>query len=152
MADDIKIVWDSETQTEDFGVLKGDLLRENGIETAVLISLFTDARASEEDDGLDDLDDRKGWWGDLVEPSQADDNIGSKLWLLRRSKMTNALLRTTKQYIEDALQWMIDDGVAAKIEVETERMDLDKVAASIKIFQTDGTFTAFKYNDLWEGI
>ncbi|EPN56356.1 Phage GP46, partial [Pseudomonas syringae pv. actinidiae ICMP 19079] len=57
------------------GSLQASLLR------SVVISLFTWRRA-EADDPIDDAE-RFGWWGDTY-PTQANDRIGSRLWLLRR--------------------------------------------------------------------
>ena len=48
----------------DLSILGGDLATDDGLRTAVIISLFTDARARA-DDPLPEADaDRRGWWGD----------------------------------------------------------------------------------------
>ena len=83
MATDIKIKFNPETLEGDFEYKTGDLTREEGLGTAVLISLFTDRRA-DPDDNIDNPDDKKGWWGDLA-PNKGD-KIGSKLWQFDRSK------------------------------------------------------------------
>lgn len=150
MAKDIAMVWDGQFLSGDFLYGEGDLLREEGLRTAVMISLFTDRRA-DEDDPLDDINDKKGWWGDLT---TEDDQIGSKLWLLDRAKTTSDTPAKAQQYIEEALQWMIDDKVAIKIEVKVERagnVGMDILAANIKIYQSDGNVIAFKFDDLWKG-
>ena len=79
-----------------------ELLRDPGFETAVLISLFTDARADDTDTLPDTYEDRRGYFGSILEDSP----IGSKLWLLGRSKIDNTTLQLAEQYIIDALQWM----------------------------------------------
>ncbi|MEE1920313.1 phage GP46 family protein, partial [Pseudomonas asiatica] len=56
----------------------------------VVISLFTWRRAGP-DDPVDD-EERYGWWGDSF-PRVADDRIGSRLWLLRRVKLTDRTQR-----------------------------------------------------------
>ena len=86
MARDVKVVWDNKLQTGDVQQNNGDLLTDEAMETAVLMSLFTNRRASL--DEVDDPDDRQGWWGDQVAEIK-DDQIGSKLWLLRRAKSTS---------------------------------------------------------------
>lgn len=63
-------------------IVKNDLRRDPGLETAVLISVFTDQRV-EEEAVPDNSADRRGWWGDLSE-----DATGSKFWLLFRSSTT----------------------------------------------------------------
>lgn len=72
---------------------------------AVVISLFTHRRA----DPDDNADVPMGWWGDTW-PIVANDRYGSKLWLLQRSKLTNALVNTVRGYLREALQWMLDAG------------------------------------------
>ena len=149
MARDIKMIWDSDFLKGDLEFQEGDLTREEGLTTAVLISLYTDARAREDDD-IDNPNDKRGWWGDQVNESP----IGSKLWQLERSKTTTETLVKTKQYILDALQWMIDDEVAQNIEVNVERFGTpgnDRLGFEVKIYQSDGNLTALKFDDLWKG-
>lgn len=83
---------------------------------AVVISLFTWRRAEPDDNA----DVPMGWWGDTW-PAVQNDRYGSRLWLLQRSKLTNQLVQTVRGYIRECLQWMIDDGVVSRI-------DLDKAA------------------------
>ena len=152
---DIKIKWDTLLFQGDLNVLKGDIKNDNGLETAVLISLFTDQRANN-DDELPDLnsDDRRGWWGDLISPDVEDDKIGSRLWLhIERAKTTENLLPTIKQDINDALQWMIDDKIAQKINVNLERQGIpgnDRLAFVVEILKRDGNKEVFDFNNLWE--
>ncbi|AJO76911.1 MULTISPECIES: phage GP46 family protein [Pseudomonas] len=87
---------------------------------AVLISLFTWRRAAD-DDRLDD-EERFGWWGDSF-PTVADDRIGSRLWLLRRVKLTRQTQLDAEFYAREALQWLIDDGHCSAIEIRSERLD-----------------------------
>jgi phage gp46-like protein len=147
MANDIKIIWDKNNFTGDFQLNNGDLLREKGLATAALISILTDRRASD-DDINDDPNDKRGWWGDLVSPTP----IGSKLWLLDRSKTTPDILVKAKQYIEECLQWMIDDEVAIKIEVFVERqgnLESNILVYEVKIHESFENVTTLKFDDLW---
>lgn len=89
-----------------------ELVRDPGLETAVMISLFSDARASDSDKLPGTFLTRSGFWGSVL----LDQNMGSKLWLLSRSKINNETLRRAEQYCKEALKWMVDDGIAAKIE------------------------------------
>ena len=76
---DIGITWDKNSLE---GVISydsdiGDLKPDNGLYTAVLISLFTDARARD-DDALpdviseEDFPNRRGWWGDSTSEKDND--------------------------------------------------------------------------------
>lgn len=137
----------------DFSVEDEDLESDDGLETAVIISLFTDRRARDDDELPDPNNlDKRGWWGDLVAEVE-DDQIGSRLWLLERSKTMPDILVKAKEYAEEALQWMILDNAAMKIEVEAERQGTegnDRLALLVKIHQTSGNVTALKFNTKWE--
>ena len=69
----------------------------------MLISLFTDRLAAADDVIPDNTNDRRGWWGDLGE----DFLIGSRLWLLARAKLTSDVPLKCKDYITEALAWML---------------------------------------------
>jgi len=155
MPKDIRISWDIGLMEGDFIFDEAiqDLEGDEGLETAVIISLFSDRRAKP-DDILPDPNntDLRGWWGDLTGPFVAGDQIGSRLWLLSREKTLNSVLVRAKQYAEEALQWMIEDGVAVKIEVETERQGTpgrDILALLVKIYQVDGIKKALQYELQW---
>lgn len=155
MPKDLKIVWDTDEYEGDLYPDEGDLTTDDGLETAVIISLFTDRRAGDEDELLSsDDDDKRGWWGDQASPDVEGDEIGSKLWLLGRSKTTDQNLIKAKRYAEEALQWMIDDQISPKIEVTTERagnIGQDILGLGVKVYKKDGTTEYFRYDLHWTG-
>lgn len=102
---------------------------------SVLISLFTWRRAAD-DDALDD-EERFGWWGDSF-PSVADDRIGSRLWLLRRVKLTRQTQLDAEFYAREALQWLIDDGHCSAIEIQSERLDGQRLNLRTVLTLADG--------------
>lgn len=135
-----------------FDTTINDLETTNNLLNSVIVSLFTNKRASDED-SLPVPEIKYGWWGDQILPAEDGDQIGSKLWLLDRSSTTENVEVKAKEYIEEALAWMIDDDVAEKIEVQVERIGTpgnDILAYDVKIYQTDGNLTALKYSDKWE--
>lgn len=85
------------------------------LETAVLLSLFTDQRTEVGDDVPDGHPN--GWWAQSY--FDDDDVWGSKLWQLFGSKATNGTLAKAREHCLEALDWMISDGVAERVEVET---------------------------------
>lgn len=114
---------------------------------AVIISLFTWRRARPDDDLPGDL--RMGWWGDSV-PEIPNDRIGSRLWLLGRAKIIPETLRRTKEYAEEALAWLVEDGIAARVDVEVERHGIETLALACRIYKTDGRVLAdIRFNDVW---
>ena len=106
-------------QDTDLGLLLDDINTDEGLETAVSISLFTDRRASNDDALLydflaDGTNDKRGCWIDSY-PAFDNDLIGSRLWLLFRKKSEPGVINRVKEYVGEALQWMLDDGVAKSV-------------------------------------
>jgi phage gp46-like protein len=119
---------------------------------AVVVSLFTWRRAEPDDDlpTPDALGARMGWWGDSF-PPVAGDRIGSRLWLLSRAKLLPETTARAKEYALEALQWLLDDGVATKVEVEAERQGLSTLALAVRIYQTGGTVPRdIRFTNVWE--
>ena len=94
----------------------GGSVIDEGLRTAVIISLFSDRRANASDVLPDGTDDRRGWWGDVY-PQVDGDLTGSRLWLLGRAKQIDANLRLAETYAREALQWLLDDGEVTRIDV-----------------------------------
>ncbi|EPC4488918.1 phage GP46 family protein [Serratia liquefaciens] len=114
---------------------------------AVVISLFTWRRAESDDN----VDNPMGWWGDTW-PAVQNDRIGSRLYLLRRSKLTNQTPIKAREYITQAIEWMIDDGVAARIDVDSQRTGIDTLSAGVTIFQRDGNRHNITFDDFWSTL
>lgn len=82
---DIKLSWAG--WGADCSLHAADLLPENELETAVILSLLCDARARDDDTLPDKGKDRRGWWADSVALEVDGDRTGSRLWLLSREKL-----------------------------------------------------------------
>lgn len=118
---------------------------------AVLISLFTWRRANPAD--VLPAGERFGWWGDSF-ATVPGDRIGSRLWLLSRAKLLPETTAQAKEYAQEALQWLVDDGVAARVEVEAERQGLSTLALACRIYKTGGATNAaplnIRFTNVWE--
>lgn len=114
---------------------------------AVIISLFTWRRALP-DDPLPG-DQRMGWWGDSF-ATVAGDRIGSRLWLLSREKLTAQTVERAREYAREALAWLVEDGVAARVEVDAERQGLTTLALACRIYRRDGQTTDLRFPNTWE--
>jgi phage gp46-like protein len=126
-------------------IVDGDLAGDEGLETAVIISLFSDKRISDEEIP-DGITDKRGWWGDMF-PDIEGDKIGSKLWLVSRGKINAITLANLENYAKDSLQWMIDDGVASYLEVVAAYLSDKKTAViSISIQRPTGETDKFALN------
>jgi len=112
---DLALIWSAEAGLADLVIEGGGLMTEEGLRTAVLISLMTDRRARLDDALPSDDGNRRGWWGDVA--AEGNDRIGSRLWLLSRAKATTETLVAARDHVEEALAWMIEDGVARALEI-----------------------------------
>lgn len=124
-----------------------DLLSDEGLETAVIISVFSDKRLPNGQTPNDGTSDPRGWWGDLGDEDGV--QIGSYLWLLWREKVLPATISRAIEYCKDALQWMIDDGIAKTVNVIGERAGHYQISLGIEILRPTGETLRYAY--LWDG-
>lgn len=115
----------------------GDLVYDGGVlqsgasvETAALLSLFLDAPARDDDPVPDDAP-RGGWWADAY----ADDGdvTGSRLWVLSYFPATSSAARFAELATREALQWMLDDGLAIEVIPEAARTKRNRVQLQVAI-------------------
>lgn len=126
-----------------------DLEPDDGLETAVVISLFTDRIAQRDDVLPDPSSGRQGWWGDAFSDKDAD-KIGSRLWLLSREKQLSSVLSRAREYAEESLQWLVEDGIAKGVSVTTEIVRTG-VLGMLIVIDRPGNPTTYTYQYLWEG-
>ena len=133
----------------DLQMQKNDLAFDDTLKTAVIVSLFTDRRVT-----VDELPtgekDRRGWWADALNDDQ--DLIGSKLWILKREKITQDVLDRAKKYCEEALQWLIDDRIAQSVTVFVERTGLTQISIAMEIQRPQDDRIKYRYGFIWDGV
>jgi phage gp46-like protein len=125
---------------------------EDTLQTAIIQSLFTDARAQDDDALPAGMTDRRGWLGEEFASGGIDaaqDAWGSRLWLIYQGKATGDVLERARFAAEQSLQWMLRDGVASRIEVSTQWVGErgDRLAIRPRIYQGDAASPA--YDVLW---
>lgn len=129
------------------------LAMDDGLQSAVAISLFTDRRAD-----INDLPpstpgtERRGWWGDSFADVPGD-RIGSRLWLLAREKQTKATLLKARDFALEALQWLVDDGVARAVNVDTE-WSADRPGVmlfKVEIVRASKPVNQYQFEAFWRG-
>ena len=152
---DIALIWDPVNGRADFSIVNGDLLMDDGLHTAVIISLFCDRLAASGDTIPDGSADRRGWWGDTPLPGTSDpagglDLTGSRLWLLARALQTQQTLNNAIAYAREALQWMITDGIAGSIDVAASYPDSlpNALEMTVTINQA-GASSPYRYAFAW---
>ena len=146
---DIAVLWNIADGRGDWAMAGLQVRTGQDLETAVLVSLFTDRAAQPGDVIPDASSNRRGWWGDAT--------LGSRLWLLERAKKTDDIPARARAYIVEALQWLIDDGVAAGVDATVQWQNAPTpaqglLAARIVITQPDGSQAALAYQWVWQGI
>lgn len=144
---DISTTWNTSTGYADWAMSGPSLQSGKDLYTAVLISLFTDRVANQGDAIPDGSGDPRGWC--LDDPTHP---IGSRLWLLDRSKQTQETLANANDYVAEALKWLIDDGVVAKFDILCEWTKPSMLGIAITAYRTNGTTESLNYLWAWQGI
>ena len=130
----------------DFLQTGANLSTDADLETAVIISLFTDRRAEDDDRLPDETESLRGWWGDALNPRR----IGSRLWLLRREKQILEVLLRAKEYTEEALEWLRQEKIARSVVVNTSVVATGILGISIQIMKPDGKRINMFYEWAWQ--
>lgn len=143
----LDISWSTADGRGDWTLASYGLASGPALEAAVYVSLFSDRRAGR-DDRLPPGEDRRGWWGDSFDTKP----VGSRLWLLLRAKRTTETLRRARDMIAEALAWLVDDGIAASIDVTTEWTRRTLLGARVVLTGRDGTQRVFNYGWAWAEV
>lgn len=145
---DIKSVFIGIEQGADFSLDMLGLAEDDGLETAVIISLFSDRRANTDDAIPGDSSDRRGWWADAFGDVE-NDRIGSRLWLLEREKQLPSVLARAQEYAAESLQWLVDDGVVESVSVAASNPRDGILALAIDIFRPHHPITQYRFETFW---
>ena len=149
---DLALTFDTESGA-DIAIENGQLVLDDGLRTAILISLFSDARASVDDDLPAEGSDRRGWWGDDYARDDRSANrggaIGSLLWLLARSKILPETLARAREAALSALSWLGEDGIARAVDIAVEVQESRRLALSVLLDRPTGPARQ-RYDFLWE--
>jgi phage gp46-like protein len=163
MAGDIRLIqntWFPQYEvTVDWGLRDdGSLDERQALASAFIVALGTDALA-ERDDILPDPDstDRGGWWGDLdAEEIWGGWPIGSRFWLLRRSKIEDpgsqrgSTVARVDRYAREALQPFIDKRIVSRLDVNAERVGRERIDVHIVGYRGPTIAVDMRYQILWQ--
>jgi phage gp46-like protein len=139
----------------------GTLDDRQALVSAVAVALGTNALADLQDVLPDpDSTNREGWWGDFDAGAIWDGAwpIGSKLWLLRRAKITpqesveGATEVRVQDYINAALRPLIDLKICTAFDVWTSRVDKQRIDALVRIYRGPLTAIELLYQILWDEV
>jgi len=136
----------------------GTLDDRQALASAVVVALGTNALAAT-DDVLPDPDssDREGWWGDLDAAAIWDGwPIGSKLWLLRRSKIISSSARQAstaalvETYLRSAIQPFVNRKICTAFDVWVTRVTEQRIDALVRLFRGPQPEIELRYSILWD--
>lgn len=128
--------------------------------TAVVVALGTDRRAADDDALPDDFsDDRRGWWADTdADKIWGGWPIGTRLWLLNRAKITGigaqagSTVARVQAYCAEALQPLIGNKIASRIDINAQRTTLERIDVDITIFRGPLSAIQLQYQALWNEV
>jgi phage gp46-like protein len=145
---DLTLTWNPATGTADINMVGPSLQLGNDLETAILVSLWSEQTADPGDIlPVNTNNDPRGWWADAY---NAPDQIGSKLWQIFNRIRNQQTLNDAQDFAQKALQWLIDDGVASAVSVAPSFYGSAGIGLVTTITQPNGTVTQFSY--VWGGI
>ena len=126
----------------------GDLQSDDGMRTAVALSLLSDRRALTDDELPGGGTDRRGWWADALAESEGD-QFGSRLWLLGREKDLESVRNRAETYARESLEWLREDKVAADLEVTATTIANDTLQIRVVVIRGDGSRLAEQFQYVW---
>lgn len=112
----------------------------SSLHSLVINALFSNRRAHP--DQIIKGIDRQGWWAEYLMNGR---RWGSRLWTLR-GKAADTTPGQAEHYVNEALQHLIDDGVAERIETEAQWLNQanGQLAMSLAIYEPDNLLPAYQ--------
>ena len=131
---DIGLIWDLVRGRGDWATPAQEPAPGGDLAAAVLVSLFTDRRASADFVLTDGTTNRRGWWADAYQSEP----IGSRLWQLDRSKRLADTLLVARDMCIEALGWLLRDGIATNVDIRTFWASRTALGIRIRVTQANG--------------
>jgi phage gp46-like protein len=147
---DIAITWDQPNGRGIWMMDGADLKSGTDLQTAILVSLFTDQVAPPDftPPAPAGSPDRRGWWADTYNGYK----IGSLLWTLARAIKTTATLTLIQKYAADALDWLITAGVVSSFDITAQWVNRTGVGLHVTAHKPTGQPESFRFNWAWGQI
>lgn len=131
---DLKIYYNSNQESNlgpgELKKINNAISQDSTLTTSFLISVLTDRRDKNNNGCY--LDDLLGM------------RIGSKLWTLERSKLTNETMLLIEQYILESTQWLIDDKFLKEISCTVSRLG-DQIIVENKLIDFSSETSIVKF-------
>lgn len=143
MSQDVRIVRKADGLF-DLNVSNGVFETVDGFETAIIISLFTDARAPSS--VVQSPSRRRGWVGNIL-TAESGLELGSRLWTFEQARLTDSTLNDISVAAQESLQWMVQRKQAKSVSASAERTGLRNVTINVSIVTIQGKEE--RYAVLW---
>lgn len=121
-----------------------DFKSAEGFETAIPVSLFTDARA--EESLVPNPKNRRGWVGNISTLENGFE-LGSLLWTLDQSRLTVDTLNRARAEARAALNWMLNSGQVTQIQVDVQFSNQREITIFIEFQSIENIIK--RYVTLW---
>ncbi len=127
---DFNLTSDGQIEVDDF------------FDTALLYSLLGEKRADDSEISSPEL--QRGWIGN----ENRDFENGSKLWLYSQASLTRTILNNVSDAAFDALQWLVEDGLAVSIDNVSAIADGNSIFLQLTIKRAE-SITVSRTFELW---
>lgn len=128
----------------DLNVVDQTLETIEGFETAIIVSLFTDARAPSS--VVQTPSRRRGWVGNIL-TADSGRQLGSRLWTFQQARLTEATLNDIAVAAQESLNWMVEDRIAKSVSATALQNGSRGVTINVSIVTIEGKEE--KYAVLW---
>ncbi len=116
----------------------------DGFETAIIVSLFTDARAPSS--VVKTPSRRRGWIGNILTANSGLE-LGSRLWTFEQARLTEPTLNDIAVAAQESLSWMVQRNQAKSVSATAEKTGLRDVTVNVSITTIQGKEE--RYSVLW---
>jgi len=137
----------------DMAIVNGDFGIGDDLQTAVLVSIFSDRRATDAEldalaDGATKPTTNKGIWIDTYREGI---QYGSGIWLILRGKKLPETLSRAEEYAKESLTWMIADGVAQTVETSAA-FEGDRMLLTVTITRQSAEDVVATFDFAWDDL
>ena len=122
----------------------GDIATADAFDTAIILSLLTDARADAS--LVAESHRRRGWVGNERTPGF---EVGSTMWTFEQARFTRGVGDRLTDVARDALQWLVDNNHAVAVRSAEVVLADDQVRLTVDIVRANGRVEKLSF-DLWE--
>ena len=143
MAQDVRLIR-NEHGIYDLGVVDHVFDTVSGLETAIVVSLFSNARAPASQ--IETPTKRGGWVGNIL-TSDTGRQVGSRLWTFDQSRLTPDIMNQVSVAAQESLSWMVEDGLAKTVNAQATKVAERKVTIDVQIVTITGKEE--RYSLLW---